>query len=364
MKGPQDSTRRLPSLRELRKPSLRIGTMSWVCAQPRTASLLWRAKAVVAGIRPDKWAWLAGHLLVAPPWGTGQPPSLDALHRGQRVWKIQVPASSPSSAVCPWERNACSLNVWVQILQLWHESLGPESRPQDLMPWDSMVLSYGMPYVGFLETLSVIRAPHSSVHHPCGRHPGHLPALSLESPTAVASKWTCRSLFCPPQLLLSRVISFKSHLPLHSLSPIFSLSLWCPLALKIWLSFASLIPPPTSSRETISIQLHNHLSFPDCPPSHLHAPTFSPQWSAPHIPYPLLPHSRHLNGSHAPPSNLYANVTSSMKSSLIMIFKIASISQRFPSPLFCCLCPTARNIQHIKQFTYGLYFFLSSPNRR
>ena len=144
MKGPQDFTRRLLFLLELCKPSMRIGLLAGSGLSQEQCHCSEGLRAVVAGIRPDRGAQLPGQLLVAFPWGIGRLPSLDALHRGQGTRKVQLLACPPSSAVCSWERNACSLNFWVQILRLWHEGLGPESRPPDLMPWDSMVLLYAL----------------------------------------------------------------------------------------------------------------------------------------------------------------------------------------------------------------------------
>lgn len=110
MKGPQDFTRRLLSLLELCKPSTRIGLLAGSGLSQEQCHCSEGLRAAVAGIRPDRGARLPGHLLVASPWGIGRLPSLDALHRGQGTGKVQVLTCPPSSAVCPWERNTCSLN--------------------------------------------------------------------------------------------------------------------------------------------------------------------------------------------------------------------------------------------------------------
>lgn len=110
MKGPQDFTRRLLSLLELCKPSVRIGLLAGSGLSQEQRHCSEGLRAAVAGIRPGRGARLPGHLLVASPWGIGWPPSLDALCRGQGTWKVRVLACPPSSAVCRWERNVRSLN--------------------------------------------------------------------------------------------------------------------------------------------------------------------------------------------------------------------------------------------------------------
>ena len=141
MKGPQDFTRRLLSLLELCKPSTRIGLLAGSGLSQEQCHCSEGLRAVVAGIRREHdfqviclWP-LRGGLAGFHHWMH----SIGVRGRGKyKSWHVLL------AQLCVPGKGTRAL--WISEFRFsdWHEGLGPESRPPDLMPWDSMVLLYAL----------------------------------------------------------------------------------------------------------------------------------------------------------------------------------------------------------------------------